>query len=213
MKKTTTELDDSLGDIGLRNLGSFAVTPTDGLPAETGSLLLIGPDEPNFWVSFCQSSEYAGGGPDALDRWSRRHLDRIASEYQGHALYPFGGPPYQPFHTWALRTGQFWASPIGFLVHAQVGLFVSFRGALLVQAEMPAARGTKPCDSCSDMPCLSACPVDAFADGYDVAACKSHLRVPENSCMTAGCLARHACPVGKGRRLPEQAAFHMKAFL
>ena len=73
-----------------------------------------------------------------------------------------------------------------------------------------------PCDSCSDRPCLSACPVDAFRDGvYDVAACARHLRTEAGAdCVEEGCRVRRACPVGVGYAYePLQAAFHMKAFL
>lgn len=199
--------------LGLCNLGGFSITPDDRLPVQRGTLLLIGPDEPRFWHVFRQSGEYSDGQPDALDRWSKRHLDQVAHDNHAHALYPFGGAPYQPFFTWALRTGRFWASPIGFLVHDQAGLFVSFRGALVLETSVPLMSGTKPCDRCIGAPCKSACPVDAFADGYDVTACKSYLRNAQNSCMMAGCLARRACPVGQGQRRPDQAAFHMKAFL
>jgi hypothetical protein len=51
--------------------------------------------------------------------------------------------------------------------------------------------------------------------GYDVEACAGWLRRPEGrECMGAGCLARRACPVGRDfAQPPEQAAFHMRAFL
>jgi len=44
--------------------------------------------------------------------------------------------------------------------------------------------------------------------------CKTYLATDAGkSCMTNGCAARRACPVGAKRRLPAQAAFHMEAFL
>jgi hypothetical protein len=58
--------------------------------------------------------------------------------------------------------------------------------------------------------------VGAFsADGYDVAACAAHLKSAAGAdCMTGGCLARRACPVGaEHRHAPDQAAFTMRAFL
>ncbi len=178
------------------------------------TLLLVGPDEPGFWNKFTQSPIYQDGQPDPLDRWSKSVLDPIARQRGGIALYPSDGPPYQPFYTWALRTGRSWASPIGFLVHDQAGLFASYRGALLLPWEMNATPSQRPCDICADQPCKAACPVDAFAQGYDVDACKSHLRnAAGQDCMTKGCAARRACPVGQGKRLPAQAAFHMEAFL
>jgi hypothetical protein len=195
-------------------MGCFAVTPEDDLPLHAGTLLLVGPDEPRFWGIFKQSAVYQDGQPDPLDRWSKSVLDPLAKQCGGHALYPSDGPSYHPFYTWALRTGLSWASPIGFLVHDQVGLFASYRGALLLPWDVEARTGKRPCDTCADEPCKTACPVNAFANSYDVETCKSHLRKPVGGdCMTTGCAARRACPVGQGNRLPAQAAFHMEAFL
>ena len=51
---------------------------------------------------------------------------------------------------------------------------------------------------------------------YDVDACVAHIESPAGArCIGEGCLARHACPVGRGavygRR--RRAAFHMRAFV
>ncbi len=206
------DLSRVLTPFGLMTLGHCPLVPDDDLG--TGTLVLVGPNEPDFWHLFIKSAEYRDNGANPLDRWSQRVLDEIGEGSHSQTLYPFGGPPYRPFYSWALRTGRFWASPIGFLVHDTAGLFAAFRGALLIPEVIEANPTTKPCDSCPDTPCASACPVDAFADGYDVTACKSYLASSAGTdCMTKSCGARRACPIGKGNRLPEQAAFHMKAFL
>ena len=67
-------------------------------PDETGTLLLIGPDEPAFWPTFTQSPEYQDGLPDPLDRWSNRTLSSIAKKNTVEAVFPFEGPPYHPFY-------------------------------------------------------------------------------------------------------------------
>ena len=193
--------------------GGVHIGVDDNLPRPDGSLLLISPSEPVFWPHFSQSPEYLDKAPDPLDRWSRRIGDQLARDFDAVALYPFGGPPYQPFYTWALRTGRAWASPIGFLVHDTGGLFISYRMALQVPWQSNVSKSAQPCESCA-RPCATACPVDAFVSGYDVAACKAHLHSPAGQdCMTKGCAARRACPVGQGNRLPAQAAFHMEDFL
>lgn len=98
-------------------------------------------------------------------------------------------------------------------MHEAAGLFVSYRGAIWVPEVIPQVAYTQPCDACA-APCVSACPVGAFAaGGYDVAACKGHVSSPQGvACKTTGCAARRACPVGANRRLPVQSAFHMEAF-
>ncbi len=200
-------------DVLTQPLAAHALIQLGQVETENGCLVLIGPDEPAFWPHFQLSAEASDGQPDPLDRWSRRILDQVAADFDAQALFPFGGPPFHPFQTWARDTGRFWASPIGFLVHDTAGLFVSFRGALLLKTGSSDAARENPCPPCA-APCKSSCPVDAFADGYDVAACKAHISSPEGAdCLALGCRARRACPVGQGNRLPQQAAFHMKAFL
>jgi hypothetical protein len=194
-----------LEPLGLRDLG-------DCIDAGQ-TLTLIGPDEPEFWRIFTASAEFQDGAPDPMDRWSLRVIGDVAQVLKAEPLFPFGGPPYHPFHSCAVASGRFWASPIGFLVHEDGGLFASFRGAIRWDKPAEFGTATQPCIACA-APCKTACPVGAFNDGYDVAACKSHVASPGGAdCRDGGCLARRACPVGADRRLPAQSAFHMEAFL
>jgi len=51
------------------------------------------------------------------------------------------------------------------------------------------------------------------AEYRDGSAHKAHVASPEGrDCLTRGCRARRACPVGHGLRLPDQARFHIEAF-
>jgi hypothetical protein len=197
---------------GLVEMGHCPVLPSDGLPHAGGTLVLLGPDEPAFWPHFTQTPEYGDKKTDPLDRWSRRVIDAVASREGGVAYYPFGDAPFLPFYTWALRSGRAWASPIGFLVHDLAGLFASYRGAIWIPQNRQSQALSQPCMTC-DAPCKTGCPVGAFAQGYDVIACKTYLNAQQGkSCMRQGCAARRACPVGADRRIAAQAAFHMEAF-
>ena len=129
-------------------------------------------------------------------------------------MFPFGGPPFAPFTRWARRSGAAWESPVGLLVHARLGLFVSYRGAIALPGRL--ALGSpprRPCDSCA-APCGTACPVGALdGTGYDVAACHGFLDTAAGAdCLRRGCAARRACPVGAGLRPEAQSAFHMTSF-
>lgn len=207
-----TRLAQDLGDLGLMIAGVCDTTDADKVGA--GALHLLAPDETRFWGIFAASPEYADGQPDPMDRWSARVIAQLAASHGATAIFPFGGPPFHPFFSWALRSGVFWTSPINFLVHASAGLMVSFRGALLFAGPQAAASAPalRPCETCLH-PCTNACPVDAFADGYDVVACRAHINSDAGApCRNFGCLARRACPVGQGLRVPAQAQFHMEAF-
>ena len=122
-----------------------------------------------------------------------------ARELDARAVFPSDGPPYAPFIAWAKASGRAHSSPVGLLVHDTAGLMISYRGALGFAERIEApAPPPNPCETCQTRPCLTACPVDAFASGsYDVAACKTDLDRPGNDCMTRGCAVRRACPVSR----------------
>ncbi len=197
--------------------GPDKAEPDQTCPDGTKTLLLLSPQEPQFWPAFTASPEYLDGAPEPMDRWSTRVIGQLAQDFGGQALFPFGGPPYLPFLQWAEASGRAWVSAIGLLIHDRAGLFISYRGALAlpVHLALPPQTGVSPCVSCADQPCLSACPVGAMGPkGYDVPSCRAYIAGNSGrDCIDRGCAVRRACPVSVGYgRLPAQSAFHMKAF-
>jgi hypothetical protein len=201
--------------------GAFALDADErrGELSDVATIALVGLAGQRGWSAFAASSEARDGGADPLDRWSRRVVGALAEELGARALFPFGGPPHWPFQRWAKRAEPMHSSPLGLLIHPRDGLWRGYRGALAFaeRVAMPSFEAAQsPCATCAARPCLSACPVGAFAGGrYDVGACVAHLRREEGrACREGGCLARRACPVGASRaHKPAQAAFHMAAFL
>jgi len=203
---TLDEISGAASPHGLAVLGAFH--------DRAQTMVLLGPNEPEFWPVFVESIEYLEKKENAMDHWSRRVIGSLAEMFSAEPIFPFGGPPYHPFIGWALESGRAWQSPVGLLMHDTSGLFVSYRGALLVpeRLELPPT-GSSPCEKCSERPCLSACPAAALTkDGYDVPKCHAHLDSTGTECLSSGCIVRRACPVGQNKRLPEQSAFHMRAF-
>ena len=210
-----TEIESLVKKESLSILGGFYPRSGDDAPSNSKTLILLGPDEPNFWEVFKTSSEYKNSIINPLDNWSERIINSIASKLNAKPVFPFGGPPYQPFYKWALRTQRSYESPIKLLVHDKAGLFVSFRGALsfnFIVKLPPTAKS--PCIECP-APCLISCPVNAFENkSYDVSGCITHTKTTDTKqCTSRGCAARRVCPTSKNfARIPEQSAFHMKAF-
>jgi hypothetical protein len=165
------------------------------------------------WAAF---APYIDGAPHPLDRWTRRVVEPIATNFGARAVYPFGAEA-PPFQRWAERAETLHRSPLGILIHAEYGLWHAWRAALLFAERLPLpprAEAPSPCDGCAEKPCLSACPVEAFgAAGYNVPACASHLASAASTCQSIGCHARNACPAGANWcYAPEQIRFHMTAF-
>lgn len=215
-----SEIERSLRAAGFATRGAFHPGAGDGVPpfaADTpaGTVVLAGNAGPQMWLAFDAAR---AARPMTLDQWSGRVLSGLAAQLGARAVFPFDRP-YLPFQRWAMRAEACHVSPLGLLIHPDYGLWHGYRGALLFAAAMdlpPPDRRASPCASCADRPCLTACPVGAF-DGtaYDVPACARHLAgMPEPACMDIGCLARHACPIGRDYRYaPAQARFHMQSFL
>ena len=209
-------LSQTLAVHGLLCRGGFYPGPRDGAPGETGTLVLVGNAGSDLWRVFAR---HRRDEPHPLDAWTRRTLTGVARRFDARALFPFGGPPYNPFQRWARRAEAVFPSPIGPLIHPDYGLWHAYRGALAFTDKIalpPKRRRANPCQSCLDRPCLTACPVDAFSAGaYDVPACVAHLSSDAGgACLDHGCGARIACPVG-AEYAPEtaQARFHMESFL
>ncbi|WP_047455426.1 ferredoxin [Rhizobium rhizogenes] len=190
----------------------------DGTPAR--SVILLGNIGGSIWQPFShwrQLPENAGRR-DPLDDWSKVVIQPIAAAFSATAYFP-SDPPWQPFQRWAMQAEGLKASPLGILIHPEYGLWHGYRGALgfadAIETGEPVVATAHLCDHCAEKPCLTACPVDAVTSGgFDVVGCRSHLGTDAGlaGCMTGGCLARNACPVGANYRYSSaQLAFHMAA--
>ncbi|MEM9147988.1 MAG: 4Fe-4S dicluster domain-containing protein [Pseudomonadota bacterium] len=204
----------TLREHGLAIVGGVSRDKGSDLPPSVSTLLLIGADGDQMWEVFSASPEAADGAPDPLDRWSERVLNASADASGAHVFFPFGGPPHHPFFSWAMQAEHARPSPICLLVSPTRGLWTSYRGALGFErpVALPAMPMEDPCLDCP-APCVTACPVNAFAgQAYDVAACVTHISGPDGAGCEGGCLARHACPRGAHPPLA-QRQFHMNAFV
>lgn len=206
-----TKVEELAAPYGLMAMGG---AHTDA--AQT--IVLVGTST-SFWDHFQDTPEHSDAASNPVDRWSQRVMPLLMKAAGAQdVVYPFGGPPYAPFLSWAKQTGEAFDSPVGMLVHHRAGLMISYRGGLIFDGHLalPAMRPKNPCTKCVDRPCTAACPVDALSDThvYDVPACKTFLGGAEGaSCMSQGCAVRRACPVSQSFGRPTaQSAHHMRAF-
>ena len=223
-------LEHALVDHGLRLRGGWIPTPQDDLPllgsgASAAAVWMVGQAGSECWPVFSSSPFFSDGLPDPMDRWSKSIGDDLALRLGGVAVYPSDGPPYAPFQQWAQRAEPLQRSPLLLQIHPQYGLWHAYRFALLLPdvseqdrhwlARTAAVPMADLCLQCDGQPCLTACPVGAFAPYvYATDVCADHLHGEQGQpCVTQGCLARRACPVGPPHRyVSAHAAFHMQAF-
>lgn len=213
----------ALGPSGLILRGGFVFATHEERPAGPSgrparSVLLVGNGGADYWRQFSQwrARQPAGTG-HPLDTWSRAVIGAAAAAAGARVVMP-NDRPFAPFQQWAKRAEGLRASPLGILMHPRFGLWHAYRGALLLDVEIPVRAVRNPihlCDLCTGKPCLNACPVSAFSrGGFAYEACVAHVRGPSGAaCRQRGCLARNACPEARAWRYPpEVQAFHQKAF-
>ena len=118
-----TSIERVIERAGLAPRGALRLNDAErvGALAPFRTLVLVGMIGARNWDAFEESPEARDGACDPLDRWSRRSLDGIARLIGAEVLYPFGGPPYWPFPSWARRAEPLWPSPLGMLIHANTG--------------------------------------------------------------------------------------------
>ena len=219
---TYANISQALETKGMICRGGFHPTDADLIPGDVETCILVGNAGAQFWRAF---SEERPAGSDPVEAWTRGVLEQISADLGAEVLLPFVGPPFLPFLEWAKRSDPVTESPVGPLIHPVYGLWHAYRGMLLFREkidlpEIPSrtqdAQGLSTCETCADQPCLRACPVNAVSGKiFDVAACVGFVKSPEGSdCLSNGCRARRACPIGKGYVYePAQALHHMQGFL
>ena len=172
-------LNQSAQKYGLVIRGGFHVEVEDSVPDfangdTAASIVLFGNAGSSLWHEFSSSNECSDGLADPLDRWSTRIGNQLAQQWDSMALFPFGGPPFQPFLRWAKKAEQLESSRLGMLIHPEYGLWHAYRFAIAFKHQVHGLNiseeiRTNVCEACADQPCLSGCPVKAFTvEGYDV---------------------------------------------
>ena len=207
---------NAITDASFTPLGWFEASPEDGVD---GFVILIGNAGSRMFERFAAERDPSR---DLMDDWCRERLTPLAAGLGATAVFPFDKPPL-PFLRWAQRAKAGFPSKLGMNIHPEYGLWHAFRAAFIFPEplDLPeAAEADHPCESCIDQPCLSTCPVSAFAAGetgtsYDVDTCAGHLFSGcGTTCTQGGCLARIACPVGANYRYGDaQMQFHLAAFM
>jgi len=216
------DIQAALDGTGLICRGGFVAGPEDAVPDSkngTTTVVVVGNAGSDMWTRFTEGTgeDQRRDDDNPLNDWTARTMMPIAEKLGARVYFPFDRP-YHPFQRWAMKSEAIWQSPIGPLIHPEFGLWHAYRAALVFDRalDLPEmGEAESPCDTCADKPCLSACPVEAFApEAYDVPVCVRHIATSKGKvCVEQHCAARRACPVGADYRYDQpHAEFHMTKF-
>lgn len=175
------------------------------------SLILFGNGGPGFWRAF-QHNRSADEHP--VDAFSRQ----VACEFMARrfpavgfsVLYP--GASVVPLQSLGRLVGWHHESPMKVGINDTWGLWYAYRALILVEAELPSSpvvNSLSPCATCTDKPCIAACPSHALEQAEMRLERCIDFRLQDDSVCSHQCLARWACPVAPEQRYdPEQAQYH-----
>ena len=79
--------DDAARDVDLTIYGGFHASTDDDLPPNTKTVLLLGPNGPDFWDTIHDAPEFSDGQDDPLDRWSTRIIGNLAKSLGAHPVF------------------------------------------------------------------------------------------------------------------------------
>ncbi len=172
------------------------------------SLLLLGSTGTALWDAMAAADWI--GRPDPVDSWCAARLSELRAGIPHRGVFVF--PGRAPIDVLQLGRIAGWAhpTPLGLGIHPEHGLWVGYRGALLLDAQVPEfglSEAPSPCTSCADTPCVASCLGGAVEPGgLQIAACFAQ-RLADTPCRL-GCASRRACPVGTSRYGDAQIAHH-----
>lgn len=177
-------------------------------------LVLIGHRGRDFWTALQRRGMH---GAHPVDQFvTERVAAWMDGPLQGHAWRQvFPGPHPVGLQRLGELAGWHHPSPFWVGVDSAWGSWFGYRAVVLADTHLaltPRRETPSPCDSCSNKPCIQACPAGALASertgAWQLQACLDFRKQPASPCQDR-CLARNTCPVGADHRYADsQIAYH-----
>ena len=170
-------------------------------------IVLVGSAGPKLWKLLTEDELRR---PDPIDTYAEQTIQQAVQLYWNRVaiewLYP--GTKMIPLQRLCREAGWSHASPLGLDIHHEYGTWFACRGVLIVDEPVTSSCVTtseRPCDSCSEKPCRTQCPVSAVNehDDFNLTACIQYRTMPESRCADK-CVARLSCPAGETWQYGEQ---------
>lgn len=182
-------------------------------------LILLGHGGRKLW-DCVQASGISGTDP--IDNYVTRTVTRFFSETCPSNIYRMAYPGNTPIGLQQLGKLAGWHQPSPFMVgiDQKWGTWFAYRAVILADTdflpfeavhrtptETPLAN-SRPCASCADQACITACPASALSGpSFALDKCITYRRLPDSACRNT-CLARTSCPVGNEHRYSDAQLHH-----
>lgn len=215
-------------DLDAQGLNLQAVFALDTLPAEVlqtlalnetertrfKQLILVGHRGRRFWAALQERGMH---GAHPMDQFVTECIATwMEGPLHGHTWRQvFPGPQAVGLQSLGRLAGWHHASPFWVGVHQDWGSWFAYRAVVLADTDLPLTprlETPSPCDSCSEKPCIRACPAGALASAqtgaWQLRTCLDYRKQEGSPCQDR-CLARNACPVGAAQRYDDaQISYH-----
>ncbi|WP_144392520.1 hypothetical protein [Pleionea sediminis] len=148
---------------------------------------------------------------DFFSEQFKKHYPKIKFK----VLYPRHTNPLVHFNLQKFGDLAGWhhTSPMRIGINESLGTWFAYRLLVIAQSDFLISQKIKtqsPCESCEDIPCEKACPVQAVTrnGNYDWRRCFEY-RASANSQCNNRCLARMSCPIAQNNQYSlEQIQYH-----
>jgi hypothetical protein len=210
-----------LNDAGLLRQAVFNIAD---LPPDVAASLYDGGEQPRPWKQLILIG-HAGkkmweavkasriASQDPIDDFTVGTVQQWFAACQPHNRYDILYPGTRLIGLQSLGKLAGWhhASPFMVGIDNEWGTWYAYRAAVLTDTAFEPTRpveNASPCVSCSDKPCVAACPAGAMDDGrFDMRTCAVY-RMQEGSRCSDTCVARISCPVGSVHRYTDEQIRH-----
>lgn len=165
-------------------------------------LILVAHGGRHLWDSV-QASVHEG--PDPIDDFSRSAVSAWFTKNHPTRRFTVVYPGETAIGLQRLGALAGWhqPSPLRIGINAAWGTWFAYRAVVLSDTAFQTTASQwspAPCATCTERPCLAACPGQALASGeLDLGPCSAYRRLDDSRCRDT-CVARESCPVALEHR-------------
>lgn len=198
--------DNGLNLQAVFNLADLPNNVVESDDTEFSQLILFGHAGRQLWSAI---GSMRSSSPDPVDDFSRGVVEQFFAQTLPQHQYQIIYPGSQPIGLQRLGELAGWHhdSPFRIGINRDWGSWFAYRVAVIADTNLVPSEKIEtlsPCVSCTQKPCISACPAEAMKEGtLALDACVNY-RLTNDSLCKQTCLSRITCPVAQQHRYSEE---------